>query len=132
MESVWFNQWQQTSQHLFFSCPYSSRIWELLAKGILKDKFTNVWSDIVALISGSSLPPTEMFLIKYTFQVAVHGVWRERNRRRYREQMTDARVLSKLLVKTIRLHLSAVQGKGHAYLERGLRTWFGTRIDIDT
>lgn len=130
-ECVLCHEVQETGQHLFFSCPYSFIVWESLVKGLLRERFTAVWNDIVALISDSSYPPTEMFLIRYSLQVAVHGIWRERNARRHGEKPKDARVLSRLMDKTIRLHLLAVKAQNQAYLEKGLRTWFGTRIVSD-
>lgn len=117
---------QETCQHLFFQCSYSSAVWDLLVKEILKDQFTTDWNAITALVSGTSHPPTEMFLVRYSLQAAVHSIWRERNSRRHGEEPKDAAILSKLIDKTIRLHLLAVKATGH-YLERGRRTWFGTR-----
>lgn len=82
-----------------------------MVKGLLKEKFTVVWNNIVILISGSSYPPKEMFLIRYSLQAAVHGIWRERNSRRHVEEPKDVRILSKLVDKTIRLHLLAVKAR---------------------
>ncbi|KAL0663806.1 hypothetical protein Bca4012_100643 [Brassica carinata] len=94
-ECVLCHEVQESCQHLFFNFPYSFIVWESLVKGILKEKFTTVWNDIVALISGSSFPATEMFLIRYSFQAAIHSIWCERNSRRHGEEPKDARVLSK-------------------------------------
>ncbi|XP_013607585.1 PREDICTED: uncharacterized protein LOC106314215 [Brassica oleracea var. oleracea] len=118
---------QKTCQHLFFQCPYSTEVWESLVKGLLRDDFTTYWDDIGEMVSGRSYPPTKMFLIRYSLQVAVHSIWRERNGRRHGEEPKAAAILSKLIDKTIRLLLLDVKATGHAYLERSLRTWFGTR-----
>jgi len=121
---------QETCHHLFFQCTYSSKVWKSLVQGLLKDGFTTDWNTIITIISGSSYPATELFLIRYSLQAAVHSIWRERNSRRHGEEPKDAITLSKLVDKTIRLHLLAVKARGHAYLERSLRTWFGTREDL--
>ena len=102
-ECVLCHEVQETCQHLFFSCPYSLAVWECLVRGILKEKFTAVWDDIVEIISGSAYPATEMFLLRYSFQAALHNIWWERNARRHGEEPKDARLLSKLVDKTIRL-----------------------------
>jgi len=120
----------KTCHHLFFQCTYSSKVWKSLVQGLLKDGFTTDWNTIITIISGSSYPATELFLIRYSLQAAVHSIWRERNSRRHGEEPKDAITLSKLVDKTIRLHLLAVKARGHAYLERSLRTWFGTREDL--
>ena len=126
-ECVLCHEVQETCPHLFFQCPYSAKVWKSLVKGLLKNEFTTDWNAILAKVSGSSLPSTEMFLLRYTLQAAVHSIWRERNSRRHGEEPREATILSKLVDKTIRLHLLAVKAKGHAYLERSLRIWFGTR-----
>ena len=130
-ECVLCHEVQETCQHLFFSCPYSLAVWECLVRGILKEKFTAAWDDIVEIISGSAYPATEMFLLRYSFQAALHNIWWERNARRHGEEPKDARLLSKLVDKTIRLQLLAVKAQGQEYLEKGLRTWFGTRLVSD-
>ncbi|XP_013614124.1 PREDICTED: uncharacterized protein LOC106320308 [Brassica oleracea var. oleracea] len=126
-ECVLCHEVQETCSHLFFQCPYSAKVWKSLVKGLLKNEFTTDWNDIVAKVAGSSYPSTEMFLIRYSLQAAVHSIWRERNSRRHGEEPKDATTLSKLVDKTIRLHLLAVKAKGQAFLERSLCTWFGTR-----
>nr|VDC74896.1 unnamed protein product [Brassica rapa] len=118
---------QETCKHLFFQCPYSTEVWESLVKGLLRDDFTTDWDDIGEMVCGRNYPPTEMFLIRYSLQAAVHSIWRERNGRRHGEEPKTAAILSKLIDKTIRLHLLAVKATGQAYLERSLCTWFGTR-----
>ena len=49
----------------------------------------------------------------------MHSIWCERNVRRHGEEPKEARVLSKLIDKNIRLQLLAVKAKGQAYLEKG-------------
>lgn len=61
----------------------------------------------------------------------MHSIWRERNSERHEEQPKDATTLRKLVDKTIQIQLFAVKTKGQAYLERGLRTWFGTRYVLN-
>ncbi|CAN6916342.1 unnamed protein product [Brassica oleracea] len=85
------------------------------------------WNDVVEIISTTSLPPTKKFLIRYTFQATVHALWRERNARRYGEQLQTVNVITKFVDKTIRLKLLSVKGLGQKYLEESLTTWFATR-----
>lgn len=74
---------------------------------------------------------TEMFLLRYSFQAALHNIWWERNARKHGEEPKDARLLSKLVDKTIRLQLLAVKTQGQEYLEKGMKAWFGTRLVSD-
>ncbi|XP_024012481.1 uncharacterized protein LOC112086811 [Eutrema salsugineum] len=36
----------ETRDHLFFLCPFTGKIWENLAKGLLKDQFVSEWEEI--------------------------------------------------------------------------------------
>ena len=40
----------------------------------------------MTMVSVSSYPPTEMFLIKYSLQATVHSIWREHNSSQHEEQ----------------------------------------------
>ncbi|KAF8081619.1 hypothetical protein N665_0874s0013 [Sinapis alba] len=128
-ECVLCHNAQETCQHLFFSCSYSSKVWKSLVKGLLKDDFTMDWNAIKAMVFDLRYSPTELFLFRYSLQAAVHSIWRERNCRRHGEAPMDAATLGKIVDKTIRLHLLVVQARGQDYLERPLRVWFGTRED---
>lgn len=121
---------QETCQHLFFKCRYSGTIWKELVGGIMKNRFTFEWNELLDVVSQSSsrFTSTELFIIRYTFQAWVHSVWRERNARRHGEQPREERVLIKCIDKLIRLKLLVVKGKGHSYLEEGLCVWVGSRI----
>ncbi|XP_024011406.1 uncharacterized protein LOC112086667 [Eutrema salsugineum] len=41
----------ESRDHLFFSCPFSMRIWTTVAKGIMQQEFTTDWTTLVTLIS---------------------------------------------------------------------------------
>lgn len=129
-ECVLCQEERETCEHLFFKCRYSGRVWKELIGGIMKEDFTLEWNSILALISQSRsrFKPTELFLIRYTFQVLIHSIWRERNSRRHNEQPREEEVLIKCVDKLIRLKLLSVKGKGHMYLDEGLCIWFGSRV----
>lgn len=121
------NDTTETCQHLFFDCRYSKKVWKDLAGRILQRGFTTSLNDIVEVISNTRLPPTKLFLIRYTFQATVHVLWRERNGRRHGEQPRSESVITKFVDKTIRLKLFAIKGLGNKHFEESLTTWFATR-----
>ena len=51
--------------HLFFECSYSSQLWKHLTLGILRGSYSNSWSAIVMLISGSLKGKISSFCIRY-------------------------------------------------------------------
>lgn len=121
------NEAEETCQHLFFSCRYSRQIWKILAEGLLQDRFTTEWSDLIEIITTPGLTPIKNFLLRYVFQATIHSIWRERNSRRHGEQAKEAHCLAKFVDKTVRLWLLSLQGRGK--IEGGLATWFGTRVE---
>ncbi|KAL0728812.1 hypothetical protein Bca4012_024905 [Brassica carinata] len=121
------NEEEETCEHLFFRCMYTAQIWKTLAEGLLQNRFTTEWRDLIAIITSPGLTPIKNFLVRYTFQAAIHTVWRERNARRHGEQAREAQLLAKFVDKTVRLWLLSLQGRGK--MQDGLVTWFGTRME---
>lgn len=117
---VLYQEEKETCPHLFFKCRYSGKVWKSLIGGIMKEAFSLEWSVILDLISQSrsSFTSTEVFIIRYTLQVLLHSIWRERNARRHGEQPRDELLLIKWVDKVIRLKLLAVKGKGQEYLRK--------------
>lgn len=117
----------ETVDHLFFECSYSKQIWEKLARGVLRDRFTSSWSDIRRIIVDEDQEKMLLFTIRYVFQTAVHSIWRERNRRRHGEAASPYALIAKLIDKTMRNKFSIIQKKGDKRLAGGLQYWFSTR-----
>lgn len=119
---------QETRDHLFFECTYSSQLWSSLVKGILKETYTNEWNDIVIWISDVKMERMRLFCIRYAFQIALYTLWRERNKVRHEEKLMPIEVLKKLVDKGVRNKLSLMRSKGVRGMEKGLQFWFSTRL----
>lgn len=75
----------ETRNHLFFSCTYSTQVWESLMSKLLKEKYSANWDHIVSLLCNSCLDKTKLFLLRYAFQSAMYHIWGERNMCRHGE-----------------------------------------------
>ncbi|VYS58453.1 unnamed protein product [Arabidopsis thaliana] len=75
----------ETRDHLFFTCPYSAEVWSTLTRKLLSQHFTNRWEAILKLLTNKSLGHEVLFLTRYTFQLTLHSLWKERNGRRHGE-----------------------------------------------
>jgi len=102
----------ETVEHLFFECSFSNQIWEGLMKGLLRDKFTVSWKEMMRIMRDTRRRKMHLFLIKYMFQATVYMIWRERNRSRHGEAEAPAWLLIKLLDKNMRNRLTLVQMGG--------------------
>ncbi|XP_018458922.1 uncharacterized protein LOC108829831 [Raphanus sativus] len=99
----------ETRSHLFFSCSYSSQVWEFLTKGILGDDYSSDWSAIIAIVADGRFEKKKQFCLPYAFQASVHAIWRERNRIRHEEKPKPIAVVKKLVDKGIRNKLSLLR-----------------------
>ncbi|XP_056860010.1 uncharacterized protein LOC130508492 [Raphanus sativus] len=119
---------QETRNHLFFQCTFSSQLWEQLVKGILRNAHTQNWDDIIELISVSTMERKKTLSLRYAFQISVYTIWRERNKRRHGDSPMPLQVLLKLTDKAIRNKLSLIQKKRVKGMDTILQFWFSTRL----
>lgn len=118
----------ETRDHLFFECSYSSQIWRHLSFGILRGSYSRSWSNIVTLISGSSMGKMSTFCSRYSVQVAVYSIWGERNGIRHGERPKSIQIMKKLVDKEVKNKLSLTSFQRRKGMEGSLRYWFGTRV----
>lgn len=117
----------ETISHLFFECSYSKQIWGSMARGVMREKYTEKWAELLRLIVKLEKNKLQLFTIRYIFQLAVHSIWRERNRRRHGEKESPPNLLASMLDKTIRNKFSIIQRGDDNKLKGGLQYWFSTR-----
>lgn len=70
----------ESRDYLFFECSFTSQIWQYLMSGVLASSYTKVWSEILPLLTRTDWDKRRLFCARYTFQVTIHMVWRERNK----------------------------------------------------
>ena len=119
---------EESRNHLFFECTYSSQLWEHLMKGILRDAYTKDWSEVVVILARSDSDKKRSFCTRYAFQAIVHTIWKERNKIRHREKPLPMEVVKKLIDKGVRNKLGLMRLKGGKRMENALQYWFSTRV----
>lgn len=93
---------RETREHLFFSCPYSTRIWKVLTEGIMVQSFTVKWGELMQWITTPNYTTTKSFIISYVLQAAIHHIWSERNNRRHGEKPKNHGHIVKLIDVAVR------------------------------
>lgn len=119
----------ETRDHIFFECSYSSLVWEKLTRGILKRRYTNCWLTISGFVGDITLDRIPKFCIRYSFQCAIHMIWRERNQRRHGEVDIPAATMEKHIDKAIRNRLCLLSRSGDNLYRDALSYWFGSRLN---
>lgn len=72
----------------------------------------------------------KLFCTRYSFQAAIHVVWRERNKINHGDQSLPLLTLKKMVEKGVRNKLSLMRGKGGKRMEGTLQFWFATMLWI--
>ncbi|KAL9281444.1 putative reverse transcriptase zinc-binding domain-containing protein [Arabidopsis thaliana] len=117
----------ETREHLFFQCDYSRKVWNGLVRGLLQNKYSERWQDIMLMLARKDFDTTKSFIPCYVLQNSIHSMWRERNERRHGEEPSNAERLIKLIDKNIRNRLSTIRRGGEEKYVNGIQTWFGSR-----
>lgn len=118
----------ETRDHLFFECSYSKQIWENLMKGVMRDRYTTKWDEIVEILTkDAGWGKMELFIARYIWQSAIHAIWRERNGRKHDEPPRPMTLLIKHLDKNMRNRITIQQRKGDKNFDRAMVAWFATR-----
>lgn len=73
----------ESRDHLFFECSYALEVWSKMVLGLLQASFTTRWSELMMLIIDNTRGLLERFIIRYTQQVFMSFIWRERNEQRH-------------------------------------------------
>ena len=102
----------ETRSHLFFTCPYSVEVWTAPTAKLLAHKFSTHWDTIIKLLTDRSLGHECLFLTRYTFQLTLHSVWKERNCRRHGEAPAPSAHLIRFLDKQVRNRVSSIRELG--------------------
>ncbi|KAL0642264.1 hypothetical protein Bca4012_103062 [Brassica carinata] len=92
---------QETRNHLFFECGYSSSLWHSLMSVFLD--YTIVWDELLPLLHLREYTSLQLFLLGYTFQATIYHLWRKRNNRRHGEKAIPWARLALLIDKAIRI-----------------------------
>jgi len=113
----------ESRDHLFFSCSFSSEVWEMSAKSIYKSSYSTDWRHLLTKIQENWKDRVESFIARYIFQVSVYAIWRERNRRKHGRNPNQAAQLVRWIDKQIRDQLSAIKLMGDRRYDQGFQFW---------
>ncbi|KAJ6412577.1 hypothetical protein OIU84_005593 [Salix udensis] len=98
---------EETHDHLFFLCRYSSKIWKSL-NARARIHWPNLpWSRLKNWAIGRyrTKGKTKFVIPKLLLASAIYHIWMERNRRSFNNQFTPARKVEEDIFQLIRAHL---------------------------
>ena len=94
----------ESRQHLFFDCVYSSEIWAYFCS---RTRVTPpiVFEDCLRWLRNSSTDPNILLVVKLIFQAVVYMVWKERNARLHSNVSRPTHAIIQEVKQTVRLRL---------------------------
>ncbi|XP_056843331.1 uncharacterized protein LOC108808454 [Raphanus sativus] len=104
-----------------------AQVWEFIAKGLLCNSYTTVWSEIIAIISDKTREKKNLLCIRYAFQAVLYALWRERNKLKHGEKGMSLDVLRRVIEKGIHNRISLIRKSGTKGMEELMIYWFNTR-----
>ncbi|GKA59321.1 RNA-directed DNA polymerase, eukaryota, reverse transcriptase zinc-binding domain protein [Tanacetum coccineum] len=106
------NQGLESHNHLFFSCPFSKRLWERLKPLAKLEGISNDWACIISFISNKPATNTIWSIIqRLVLGACVYFLWQERNCRCFVKKFRDVECLYKIIVDIIRMKLMGLTMK---------------------
>lgn len=112
---------------IFFYCAYSREVWKKLTFNMLGTNYCSDWETILQLLVDRRQDKIQLFLLRYTFQLAVYSVWRERNGRRYGEKPQTVENICCYIDKGVRNRISTILKLGGKGYEGAMVRWFASR-----
>ncbi|XP_071740273.1 uncharacterized protein [Rutidosis leptorrhynchoides] len=106
------NMVQDSHDHLFFSCMFTSQVWSLVLTHIDFPIVMHGWKDFVLLVSPFVVRiVARIVVIKLIFAASVYYVWHERNRRLFKKGNRSSMQLYETIYSTVRLKLMSFRWK---------------------
>jgi len=110
--------------HLFFECPFSSRVWKDVRSRaglqVMSPSWNIVIQDYISMVSKRSIGSIVSRLI---LAASVYFIWQERNRRLFSQQIRSSQVLVDEIANTVRLKLMSIRFKKTTNVAQVMRVW---------
>lgn len=119
------NQGDESRDHLFFSCSFSSELWIHHVRRIETTPSTG-WNDSLSRMQSLPGPPWRRKLQLIVWQAVIYSIWQERNARLHRNTAKTVTTMSSILDRTIRNKIQVFRDSNPIGTSQLLQLWFAT------
>ncbi|XP_022032620.1 uncharacterized protein LOC110933722 [Helianthus annuus] len=124
------NRGLESHEHLFFECPYSSKIWCSLRAKVDMSQTDGKWDDVLAWLILNANSKLAIWVIRKLVVAAIaYYVWQERNARFFNNQLRPPEKLEEQITETVRLKLHSFKFKSNEWVTRLLKIWKISSLD---
>ncbi|GJZ40961.1 putative reverse transcriptase domain, reverse transcriptase zinc-binding domain protein [Tanacetum coccineum] len=115
---------QDSHEHLFFECAYSSSIWQNVLNVVGISGVSSQWDDIMLWLLPISKSKTVISIIgRLIVAATAYFLWRERNDRIHGKGNKKVEQVSKYVADSVRLKLASIKFKKNARVRKLMETW---------
>ncbi|XP_071713137.1 uncharacterized protein [Rutidosis leptorrhynchoides] len=113
-----------SQDHLFFTCMFSHKVWDMVKVHMDFPIFTDGWKDFSELvIPFASRKIARIIIIKLLFGASIYFIWQERNNRLFKKTSRSNDQIYKLIYGTVRLKLMSFKWKNSTKVLRMKEDW---------
>jgi hypothetical protein len=117
--------------HLFFSCPFSERLWLLLCDKCNLPWIQRSWVESVGwMIQNSKGKSLKSLIYKRMFAASVYAIWRERNTRTFQDKARHVSSIVYEILFWIRVKCNTLHGLSPSQENRWLQRSWGISEDV--
>ncbi|XP_071689503.1 uncharacterized protein [Rutidosis leptorrhynchoides] len=115
---------QDSHAHLFFECPFSSKVWFDVSRLSDFPRGVTKWRDIIDLLCPvAHLRSARVVVMKLIFAATTYFIWQERNARLFNKSARSTYQLAKIIQATVRLKLRSLKLKDTNQVRRIKAQW---------
>lgn len=118
------NRENESRNHIFFSCSYSSTVWTHFSSGFGISPLSPSWDDIAHSLLSQSGSRHQIYLSILTWQATIYDIWWERNDRLHRGNHRHPDLLIKKISSTIKNRISALRPEHNSLASELIQLWF--------
>ena len=115
---------QDTHDHLFFACNYSSQVWSRVVQKADVPCFSPMWSDIMDwILPIASKNNVTSIVGRLVVAASSYYIWQERNNRLHSSGARNMEQLVNVILNIVRLKLASIKFKRNARVAKLKSTW---------
>ena len=119
-----YGEGDESRNHLFFECSFSSVVWRSLLRRFCLSSVPLLWSDILLWLPTAHPDAMVKLGILQVWQASIYELWKERNRRSHEGLTHPPARIMRYISETLRDKCSALLSLGHPLGPRLARFWF--------
>ncbi|XP_021979852.1 uncharacterized protein LOC110875972 [Helianthus annuus] len=111
-------------EHLFFECKFSTQIWCSVRDKVNMDTVDPKWIDVTNwLLAGGASKSVFNYSSRLIVAASAYYIWQERNARLFKNQTRPPDIITSLILQTVRYKLMGAKYKKMDKVRRFLQLW---------